>query len=69
MLRAKNPVATEGEVRIEKVEKIKPVGEVVTRPPPEQITMVVNMKKVPIVLSAEYIDDYIARKKQQFVQP
>uniref|UniRef100_A0A0A8YNT5 Uncharacterized protein n=1 Tax=Arundo donax TaxID=35708 RepID=A0A0A8YNT5_ARUDO len=82
MFRAKKPMVAEGEVRVQKVEKIERVYNLVTRPT-QQVTVMVKpaadvalsgRKKVPRgpvngMVSAKDIDDYIARKKQQFVQP
>ncbi|OEL31659.1 hypothetical protein BAE44_0007323 [Dichanthelium oligosanthes] len=83
MTRTKNPFVADGEVRVQKVEKIEPVYNLVRRPSvyPNPTTMTVVAKPAPDVAvsgrkmfrgrvpSKKDIDDYIAMKKQQFVEP
>nr|CAB3463878.1 unnamed protein product [Digitaria exilis] len=86
MFRTKKPFVADGEVSIQKVEKIEPVYNLVRRPSvytnPTTVTVVAKphadvavssqkmfrgqIKGVP---SKKDIDDYIARKKQQFIEP
>ncbi|WVZ96220.1 hypothetical protein U9M48_041887 [Paspalum notatum var. saurae] len=77
MSRTKNPLVAEGAVSVQKVEKIEPVYNLVSRPSvyPNPRSMMMVAPKPPAGVSAvvfqrmpskEEIDDYIRTKKQQF---
>jgi len=86
MFRNKNRFLADGEVSVQKVDKIEPVYNLVRRPSvftnPTPVTVVAkppadvavsgqkmlrgSLKGVP---SKKDIDDYIAMKKKQFVEP
>ncbi|CAL4895758.1 unnamed protein product [Urochloa decumbens] len=87
MFRNKNPFVADGEVSVQKVEKIDPVYNLVRRPSvytnPTAVTVVakppadfavsgrrkMSMGALQGVPSKKDIDDYIAMKKKQFVEP
>jgi hypothetical protein len=71
MPRAKAASAENGEVRVEKVDRIRFVYNAVTKPSmyvnPRAATMTRKLA-ADFAVSMEKIDDYIARKKKQFAQ-
>ncbi|KAL6865323.1 hypothetical protein ACP4OV_016474 [Aristida adscensionis] len=87
MIRAKNPLVADGEVSVQKVKKIEPVYNLITRPSvyagnTKPVTMIaqpgadvaISRKKIlrgPVkgMASVKDIDDYIAKKKLDFLKP
>ncbi|CAN6340570.1 unnamed protein product [Urochloa humidicola] len=86
MSRNKNPFVADGEVSVQKVEKIEPVYNLFRRPsvytnpmavtvvakPPDEFAVSgpkMSRRVLQGVPSKKDIDDYIAMKKKQFVEP
>ncbi|XP_039836552.1 uncharacterized protein LOC120697399 [Panicum virgatum] len=87
MFRNKNRFLADGEVSVQKVDKIEPVYNLVRRPAvytnPTAVTVVAKLLPADVAVSDQKmfrgplkgvpskkdIDDYIAMKKKQFVEP
>nr|XP_020147847.2 uncharacterized protein LOC109733058 [Aegilops tauschii subsp. strangulata] len=71
MPRAKATAAANGEVWVEKVDRIRFVYNAITKPSVYVNPRAATMTTRPVAefaISREKIDDYIARKKKQFAQ-